>query len=586
VPSSRGIATARTLVLFAIVALAMALRFVGIDRELPHRIEPDSSLVFQLQRLKGDPAGLTRDHLTGPYPSLPIRLFSLLPYPEIPARVSGPGDEEAHLAAATHPYLLIRVGVGVFSVLGVAASLLLARRFLSPGAAVLVPCLLATSLLSILFAGQARPHGIQATLALAAVLLALRVRERASLGRVLLAAAAAACAGATLQNGIFTLPPLATAILLQETGPGERARPLRRIAQAGLACLVAGAAALAFFPGLPYVDATGVHLGSSEVGAHTIRPSLANLGGIPRLGRMLWEFDPLLAVLAPVGAVLGLARLATGAPIPRERKLDLGILLAYVVPYVGALALDPNVQERFLLPLLPYFACLAAAGIAWILARIRGSAPLVYPRQLAAVVLGTALLAFPLYVAVRYARVAASPDTLEIATAWIREHVDPKDVILSTPGMVLPVLIETGALAEDLKDPSSAASPWLVYQGLIPPPPAGESGDRRFKIRVIPISSWQGRRDFDFERSQALIRDTKAAWVAIEDSKRMHEYFPIAEFERAAIAMGELAYRSSSRLPGPTDGGIFEYSGTRQLAFRLLREEAFGPGVRIYRIRR
>src|SRR5689334_20447553 len=145
-----------------------------------------------MQRLAHDPALVQRDHGIGPYPLMPARAFALLPYPDVPSHASGPGDERAHLAAASRPFLVVRVGVALFSVAGVLLSWFLARRFFSAGAALLVPWFVATSLLSILFAGQGRPHGIQATLALGAVLLAQRARERPSLGRI---AAAAACAG-------------------------------------------------------------------------------------------------------------------------------------------------------------------------------------------------------------------------------------------------------------------------------------------------------------------------------------------------------------------------------------------------------
>ena len=562
----RGMPDARWLGLSAIVLAAFLLRWIGIDRELPHRIEPDSSLVFQLQRFEHDPAVIPRDKLTGPYPSLPGRVLSLLPYPEVPSKVSGPGDERAQLEAASHPFLVVRKAVAILSTVGVLLSWFLARRFVPPKAAILVPILTATSLLAILFAGQGRPHGIQATLALAAVLLALRVRERASPLRVLAAAAAAAAAGATLQNGMIALCSLGAAVYL-----GASARRARGAAllEAGIVCAAAGCAALAFFPGLPYVDAEGVHLGATEVGAHTIHPSFANFGGIPRVARMLWEFDPLLAVLAPLGAIVA------GFSFD-WRKPDLAVVSAYVVPYLGALVLDPNVQERFLLPLLPYLACLAACALAWIAARIPG------PPALGALAVA-APLAVPAWVALRYVRVAAAPDHYEQAAGWIRAHVDPKERILATPGAILPLLVDADSLREDRADPSLLAHPWLVYQTLLP---ASLPGDPRWKIHWIPISAWKGRRELTFDQSRDLIRGDEADLVLIENSYRMHVYFPTQELERAAADLGELVYRSDGTIPGPEDGLIFEYSGSRQLAARLLTAEAFGPGLRIYRIRR
>jgi hypothetical protein len=434
-----------------------------------------------------------------------------------------------------------------------------------------VPALAATSLLAILFAGQGRPHGIQATLALAAVLLALRVREKASPMRITVAAAAAAAAGATLQNGLFAMFPLAAAIVLGR--PGKRGL-LPACLVAGLACAAAGCVALAFFPGLPYVDAEGVHLGATEVGAHTIHPSFSNFGGIPRVARMLWEFDPLLAVLAPIGAIVAcfpFVRVGGGG-----RKPDLAVVFAYVVPYLGALVLDPNVQERFLLPLLPYLACLAAYALAWIAARIPGPPAL---GSLAA----AALLAVPAWVAIRYVRVACAPDHYASAAGWIRGHADPKDRILATPGAILPLLVDADSLREDQADPSLLAHPWLVYQTLLP---ASLPGDPRWRIHWIPISAWKGRRELTLDQSKELIRREEADLVLIENSYRMHVYFPTQELERAAAELGELVYRSDGTIPGPDDGLIFEYSGSRQLAQRLLTAEAFGPGIRIYRIRR
>src|SRR5262249_35211057 len=203
--------------------------------------------------------------------------------------------------------------------------------------------------------------------------------------------------------------------------------------------------ALAFFPGLPYVDAEGVHLGATEVGAHTIHPSFTNFGGISRIARMLWEFDPLLAVLAPLGAVVAISSFAGS-------KKDLAVVGAYVVPYLGALLLDPNVQERFLLPLLPYLACLAACALAWVRARSPGPPAL---GSLAA----AARIAARAWGPLRYARAASSPDNYEKAADWIRSHVAPKERILAPPAAVPPLLVDAESLRKDQRDPSLLAHP-------------------------------------------------------------------------------------------------------------------------------
>ena len=552
--------------LLAVLLFGVLARFVGIDRELPHRIEPDSSLVFQMQRMAGDPSLVPRDHSTGPYPLVLARMLSWLPHPEVPARASGPGDERVHLDTSAHPFLLVRIVVALFSVAGVLLAYPFARRFLDPGGALVATWLSATSLLSILFAGQARPHPVQASFALLALLLALRVREKPDGRRILLATLASVAAIASLQNGVFTVPPLCLAILLGS----------RWSKRSFLACFAVGAVtvavALAVFPGMPRIDAEGIHLGSDETGAHKIRPSFSSLVGIGKVARMLWEFDPWLAVLAPVGAVLALAAWR------RTRNPDGTIVLAYALPYLGILAVDPNVQERFLLPLVPLLASLAAAPLSAALAWIRARTGTAVAAASAVLLLGG-----PAVVAACYARTAASRDTYTLAADWIRANVRPEERVLATPGAVLPLLTEDEALKEVLTDQSWLANPWMIYQSLLPP---GLSGDPRWRMLVVPVAEWRKGKQLDRERAEALIREKRADYVLLEDSVRMHKFYPTADLERVAAEGGELVYRSFGTIPGPTDGGIFEYSGTRELARRILTAKAFGPGILIYRLRR
>jgi hypothetical protein len=551
------------LALAAVLLGAFVLRFAGLGRELPHRIEPDAFLAYELQSLERDPALVQGVAFEERYPSLLPRALALLPYPEVPAKAMGAGDEKAHLAAAARPFLLVRTVVALASVLGVALTWLLARRFLSPRASLFAAILAATSLLSLFFSGQARPHGVEATLALAAVLLAISVRRQASAGRIVLATAASALATATLQNGLFALLPLGAGILLG-------ARGKRALLAAGFACAAAACFALAFYPGMPYVDAQGVHLGPGAGGAHWIRPSFANLGGIPALARILWEFEPVLAVLSLGGAAVGLANLRHWFAGPdRDACLDLLVVLAYALPYLGALALDPSVQERFLLPLLPHFACLAAYAVARITARVPIVAALV--------------LALPAWAAMRYVRVAESEDTFERAADWIRGHVDPKERIAVTPGTVLPLLVDADDLRADLEDPTELSLPWIAYQRLLP---ADLPGDPRWKIRLLPIARRFDPHGFDQTRAERWIREMEAGYVVLEDSQRMHRQFHGRELEAAAGSMGDLVYDARGSIPESDDVGPTDYQMPRRLANRLLDAEAFGPGIRIYRIRR
>jgi hypothetical protein len=552
--------------LLAILVVAVLVRFVGIGRELPHRMEPDASLVFQMQRMAGDPSLVPRDHSTGPYPLVVARILSWLPQPEVPARAEGPGDERVHLARSARPFLLVRIVVALASVAGVLLAYPFARRFLPPGGALVATWLCATSLLSVLFAGQARPHPVQATFALLALILAMRVLDDSSPHRIAGAALASLASICVLQNGVFTVPPLLLAFLI--AGRGSKGSFVR----CALFGVVAVGVALLVFPGTPRIDAQGIHLGSEETGAHTIHPSLSHLAGAASVARMLWEFDPVLTVLALVGLPVAVASWL------RSRRRDVWIVLAYAVPYTAILAVDPNVQERFLLPLVPFLACLAAAPVAAALGWVRARAGV-----LAASAGAVLLLGGPAVAAACYARTAASPDNYTLAAEWIRAHAKPEERVLASPGAVLPLLLDPDSLRADQEDQTWVANPWLIYQSLLP---REFDGDPRWRIEFVPIREWRRGRTLDRERAKGLIDERRADYVLVEDSVRMHKYFPIDDLERVAAESGELVHRTVGTIPGPTDGLIFEYSGTRELARRILTADAFGPGIRIYRIRR
>ena len=571
--SHRGLGPSSSVLLAAVLLCAAFLRFAGLARELPHRMEPDAFLVYELQSREGDPAFGAIGKFADRYPSLVPRALALLPSPPIPSKAEGPGDERAHLAAASRPFVLVRALVALASLASVAGTWLLARRLLSAPAALAATFFAATSVLALLFSGQARPHAIQAAFALATVLAALRVRARPSLARIAIAAACAAAAAATLQNGLFAALPLAAGIALAD---GET-RKRRFLLAAGVPVAAIAAAFLLFYPALPSIDAQGIHLGSTDAGAHSIHPRL--LGGLPVLARLLWEHDPPLTILAVVGGILAVFGRKV---IPGARALDLAVVLAYAVPYAGALALDPNVLDRFLLPLIPFLACLAAGAVAWILDRVAGEGAR-GPRAALAVALGSACFLPPLWVAARFARLAAGEDTLERAAAWIRDHVDPSARILTTPLTTLPMLVDAEDLRSDLDDPTEHAVPWMAYQRLLP---ERLEGDVRWKIRIIPVAKRFDPHGMNPERADAWIDETHAAYVLLADLRILRSEFGLDAFEGAARSRGELVFEAEGELPSPSDVGPVEYQGARELWVRLLAVRALGPGVRIYRIRR
>jgi hypothetical protein len=570
----------------AIVLFALLLRLTGIDRQLPHRPEPDAFFVQSLQEYEGDPTLIRSENYLTRYPSLIPRVLSFLPYPELPVRASGAGSEAVHLEAAAWPYLRVRTAIALVSTLGVALLWFLARRFLSPAAALAATFLLATSLLSILFAQQGRPHTPQAVMALMTVLASLRVLERPTLVRIAVATLAGALAAACLQNGLIALAPLSVAIFLGCRAARGRGL-LLPLAVAGLAALAAAAFAVPFYPGLPYIDSSGLHMGGPDTRAHNIPLDLGNaakLVGLREAARVLWAHDPVLLVLGGAGALAGIVVLVRRwRTIGRARRLELLVLGAYVVPYLVVLAPNPFVFERFLLPMLPYLALLAG----WVVAGLADFAQArVRSRGLAAAAgafVVALCLAPPAYVAVRYDQVAKAPDKLELAAQWIRANVDPASVIATSPSTALPLLLDPEFLRIDLEDRGAYTLAWLAYQGALP---AGPDPERRWRVRVFPSAFAVGKQSIDPAAVEPWLRDTGADYLVMEASRYMRKLPPTAALEDAGRRLGELVYHSTGQMPSIPGLGSGEYQAASAFAFWLPRAEAFGPDIDIYRLRR
>ena len=95
------------------------------------------------------------------------------------------------------------------------------------------------------------------------------------------------------------------------------------------------------------------------------------------------------------------------------------VLLAYVVPYLFVLGVYGETYERFVLPVLPFFACFAAWGAS--VAVSRAGAWRAFGLALAA--LGWAL---PLVSSARLVWLRTRPDTFELAARWVTENVQPE----------------------------------------------------------------------------------------------------------------------------------------------------------------
>jgi len=236
-----------------------------------------------------------------------------------------------------------------------------------------------------------------------------------------------------------------------------------------------------------------------------------------------------------------------------------------------------------LLPMLPYLAIAAGALVARLVALAQARVRSPGAATVAGALVFALFLAPPAYVAVRYDRVAVAPDKLELAAEWIRRNVDPRSVIVTSPGTVLPLLQDPESVRIDLEDPGTYTLPWLAYQAILPD---AADPERRWRVRIFPSALTTGPRKVDPAAVEPWIVESGADYVVVEASRYMRNLPPAAALEAAAQRLGERVYHSTGQMPSIPGLGSGEYQAASAFAFWLPRAEAFGPDIDIYRLRR
>jgi hypothetical protein len=570
---SRGIGIA----LLALVALAAVSRWVGLDRLQPHSQEADGYVVLQMQRHRdgsvhdGDPP-----IAYFAYPTLAARALAWIPEARLGADAGGAGevgaDEilERSLAVASADFVRVRTFVALVSILLVPLTWLLAKRFLGGALALVAAACVAFSALHLLFSQQARPHGLQATCALASVLCALRMRARPSFGTYLCGALAAGAAFAFLHNGVAALLPLVAAHLLRD----------RRAAfppgftwwGAALLCVPSACAYWAFYPSQPKVVGSGGETHVLDIGGHTLPLTELDGSGFPLVADYLWDYEPALLVASL------LRRRQPADPDTRARNADALIAGAYALPYLAALGLMGLTQDRFLIPLLPFLACLAA----WPVALARGKPAL-------AGALAALVLAFPMLVAIQFTRLAAAPDTIELAAQWVGEHVDPaEERVVTSARLDLPLFLAPEALRVAAEDYATRQSVWIGWQLTHLPleDEAPFAGGTRWKLFSTPGKLLHMKQTHDRGELEGWLARADADYAILERSRRM-EFLPQAAVLRELVAeRGELV----AAVRGEDERWCTErpqdYQEIPDFVPRILAATAFGPCIEIYRLAR
>ena len=556
-------------VLLAVLTLmAGALRFAGIERQLPYSPEPDDYLVVQLVQLE---AGVPVEERMNKFRSYPLLLASLARL--VPAVASAAPDAplDAQLRAAAEPTLRMRWLIAVLATLGVPLLFAVARAFFDPWPALLAAGWFATSFNHLMFSQQARPHAAHATLVLLAFVAALALVRRPGLVRSLALGGACALACATLQTGAFTLLPLVAAHVLSRstTDPAWRRKRWWGLL---LALVVAVGLAALFVPAEQKQESSvslqELAAEDTQVRQDGHRFELAKLNGqgFKRGFRQVFLHDPVLLVAGCLGLFLLLPRWRSGVRDPRVL-----VLAAHAVPYGLLWGMYAWVYDRYWLPLYPELALLATAFAVWIAKRAAR-------REVVLAIVAVLLLAFPIVVVARFTVLARRPDTVREATDWLtRAAGGAPATVLVTPQLNLPVVYSV--VPDDVVPDWKRAQAWLLRQRQIPP---AASVGPRLAVRNLPLEATSS----DAATAQAIVEqlfaELRPRYVVIE-ATRWNRWITLSSvLWGAAVARGEPVFASAGEEDGMRSSF---YQNIPAPIPRLFALDRLGPRIEVYELR-
>jgi hypothetical protein len=363
---------------------------------------------------------------------------------------------------------------------------------------------------------------------------------------------------------------------------------MRAVWKALAALAVALAIALPFYPTLPTIENGRIVL--AQRGGHTMDLDRFDGKGLARSMHLLWMHDPMLLVLSSAGLLVVLAyALRRWRTSDARSRGAAAVVAAYAVPYALVIALQSTIYDRFLIPLLPYLAGASAALLVWVYSAAARTlrAPLGQTVVLGASTVLVAL--FPAFVALHYARVARASDTFEQAAAWFSDgwpsdalNPDPRKAPIATSAILhLPLFYSADAVAADSADPGGLLAPWLAYQRLIATP---KDASDRYDVRVFPSELALASGASAEGASRRWLETIRPKYAVLELTPKMVFIPALAELREAVLERGTLVFRSTGDEPNIPFNGPIHYQDAKNFVPRILRAEAFGPGIEIYRL--
>ena len=419
--------------LVAIVVVAMALRFVGLDWGRPFVYHPDEGVVVNPAMNMVRTGSWNPDSFTYPSGLIYVERFIIAVLHQMDPTVS-------LSTATTGGYAGLPWRSGANALLEQFPYFYAGRAFVAmAGALMALPTYLAARSVSNAVGGIAAAVAIAVaplvvrnsqylttdvpTAALAVLTLCLSLRGLTGGRRWLLAAGfAAGLAASTKYNGgLVVIVPLV--VLLTSCPPRQL---LRRptLTTAGLIALASVAGFVLLTPAVVF-DASHVWTGGilyqfqAYSGGH---PGAQGTDNAIYFLRVLWGENGLghgLSILAALGLVIS---------VVHHRRADLAVL-SFLIAYYVLLSLPPVRFDRNLLPLMPFLAVLAGRAVGWLVDVMAAHLGWItsHLRQVPAIAVGLGVIAMaatPSFsLAVANDRSLLRTDTRTIALAWIEANI-------------------------------------------------------------------------------------------------------------------------------------------------------------------
>lgn len=300
----------------------------------------------------------------------------------------------------------------------------------------------------------------------------------------------------------------------------------------------------------------------------------------PHPGRwiaILFENEPVLCLLAGLGLLLAVL----GRHRERSKSTERAALALCAHGLLYALVLTSyfESEDRYLLPLLPLTAVLAAHGAQRLGTSLLRYLPKSLPRMPAAWIGALLVLAPSLAAKIHLALLRTRPDTLELAADWIAERATEEQAVGIATFSQLPMALAARA-SQIPTEPAILINSLPWYRYLLERTP--RAGDAQQKLNVLEF--WR------FEHEQD-VRDALARmpcrFVVLELTQRARS--ASGSFTQGSLAMRKVLHEQGrvvqtfSGGPGKTHPGLFlDFGGGRNQWLEFWRTDNLGPRLQIF----